>query len=204
MIEITQRLSTDEQRLLVDECRDIIAQSPLYELRMRNGYKFHLKCASAGQCGWYSDEQGYRYTRVHPCLATPFPEIPPVIYRIAIEAAASVGETFTPHTALLNWFQEGDSLGLHVDKTEENLIAPVVSISLGTNGLFQIGGVERDDPIRDVILESGDVLVFGREHRLIWHGIKKVFAPLPLFDPTKEIGMKVPGRINITVRQVYD
>lgn len=199
MIELLDRLSLDTQRELLALSRAIVQQSPLYELRMKSGTPFHLRCASAGNCGWYSDEQGYRYVTTHPCLGQPFPDVPPLIRTIAEQSAAAVGDHMRVDTCLLNWYKPGDSLGLHIDRTEYDLSRPIVTISLGADAVFQIGGLDRDEPIKEIVVQSGDVLVFGGRHRLIWHGVKKVFDAT-LFDT---LGMHTPGRISLTIRQVH-
>lgn len=198
MIQLLPRLGIETQRHLLDLSRQIVKASPLYELRMRNGTPLHVKCASAGACGWYSDEHGYRYLKTHPCLGMPFPEIPALIVELAQDAAELVGDHIRPDTCLLNWYKPGDTLGLHVDNTEYDLSRPIVTISLGADAVFEVGGLERNDPRKDMVLSSGDVLIFGAEHRMIFHGVKKVFDGT-LFD---DIGMKTPGRISLTIRQV--
>jgi DNA oxidative demethylase len=65
-------------------------------------------------------------------------------------------------------------MGLHQDKDEEELEAPVVSLSLGDTALFRYGGLERDDPTRSIRLRSGDAIVFGGPARLIFHGIDRL------------------------------
>lgn len=198
MIELVNRLSIAMQRELLDLSRDIVRQSPLYELRMRNGTPFNFKCASAGSCGWYSDENGYRYVNTHPCLGTPFPDVPETIRKIAEESATAVDDHIRVDTILLNWYKPGDTLGLHVDNTEYDLERPIITISLGSPAIFVVGGLQKDDPRENLLVNSGDVLVFGGKDRLIWHGVSKVYNGV-LFD---QIGMKTPGRISLTIRQV--
>lgn len=198
MIQLMARLSVEVQRELLAMSRDIVKQSPLYELRMKTGTPFKLKCASAGSCGWYSDEQGYRYVSKHPCLGMPFPDVPPLMREIAERAAVTFDDHLRVDTVLLNWYKPGDSLGLHVDRTEKALHRPIVTISLGADAVFQIGGLDKADPIEEVTVSSGDVLFMGGSHRMIWHGVKKVFDAT-LFDT---LGMKTPGRISLTIRQV--
>jgi alkylated DNA repair protein (DNA oxidative demethylase) len=66
--------------------------------------------------------------------------------------------------------------------------------------VFIVGGLERSDPKETMILKSGDVLVMGGQHRLIFHGVKKI---VPGTRPPN-LGFKDDGRVNITVRQVYE
>ena len=52
-------------------------------------------------------------------------------------------------------------MGLHQDRDEQDLAAPVVSLSLGDTCLFRVGGTKRSDPTRSLRLASGDGLVLG-------------------------------------------
>ena len=65
-------------------------------------------------------------------------------------------------------------MGLHRDADEADFSWPVLSISLGDPGLFRVGGASRKDPTQSVLLESGDVVVFGGPARLAYHGIDRI------------------------------
>ena len=58
-------------------------------------------------------------------------------------------------------------MGLHQDRDEADLTCPVVSISLGDDGLFRIGNVEKGGTTESVWLHSGDVAVMGGPARLV-------------------------------------
>ncbi len=199
MIEIVRRLSIDEQHMLLQACRDVVGQAPLFTKIMPTGAAFRYRCTSAGAYGWMSDRKGYRYETHHPVTGHVFPQIPVCIQQVAVEAAAAYDLSLEPQTALINWYDCDSQLGLHQDKTEVSK-APVVSISLGDDCVFIIGGLKRSDPKSNITLTSGDVLVMGEEHRYIFHGVKKI---IPNTAPA-ELNLRQPGRINITVRQVYD
>jgi len=92
--------------------------------------------------------------------------------RAAEAAAASGYARFTPDACLINRYQPGTKLSLHQDKDEQNLRAPIVSVSLGLPAIFQFGGLRRNDPLQRVLLEHGDVVVWGGESRLFYHGIQ--------------------------------
>jgi alkylated DNA repair protein (DNA oxidative demethylase) len=72
-----------------------------------------------------------------------------------------------------------------------------VTISLGDACVFRMAGVDRRTaPFTDLVLSSGDLLVFGGPARRIYHGVPKVHdgtAPATL-------GL-APGRLSITVRE---
>jgi alkylated DNA repair protein (DNA oxidative demethylase) len=76
--------------------------------------------------------------------------------------------------------------------------APVVSLSIGDEALFRMGGTEgRSKPWDDVLLMSGDLLVFGGPARRAYHGVPRIH---PDTAPTG-CGLR-KGRINVTIRQV--
>ncbi len=66
-------------------------------------------------------------------------------------------------------------MGLHQDRDEQDLAAPVVSISLGNSCLFRVGGPERKDPTLSFKLASGDIVVLGGEGRLCFHGVDRIY-----------------------------
>lgn len=135
------------------------------------------------------------------------PPVPDNLLQLATEslgAAALYDEslnqwptTFRPDMALVNYYPPGATMGMHQDRNE-NSPAPIVSLSIGDEALFRIGGTEnRNKPWDDVTLASGDVIVFGGPKRLAFHGVPKTRPDtLPEGCGLKE------GRINITFRQV--
>jgi alkylated DNA repair protein (DNA oxidative demethylase) len=110
------------------------------------------------------------------------------------ESSEAVG--YAPDAAIVNLYPTGARLGLHQDG-EEPSAAPVVTISLGDTCTFRLAGTDRrTGPFTDVELRSGDLLVFGRENRRIFHGVPKV-APGTAPD---DLGLPA-GRLSITVRE---
>ncbi len=103
---------------------------------------------------------------------------------------------YAPDVALINWYGPGARMGMHVDRDEKSP-APVVSFSLGDSCTFRFGSpAGRGRPWTDVLLESGDLFVFGGPSRLAYHGVPRV---LPATGPP-DLGVGA-GRFNITVRQ---
>ncbi|CDL33028.1 Alkylated DNA repair protein AlkB [Enterobacter hormaechei] len=100
---------------------------------------------------------------------------------------------FRPDACLINRYAVGAKLSLHQDKDEPDLRAPIVSVSLGLPAVFQFGGLRRNDPLKRLMLEHGDVVVWGGESRLFYHGIQ----------PLKPGDHPVAGafRYNLTFRQ---
>ena len=197
MIEIVDQLSIELQNELLEASRQIVREAPLFIKTMPTGAAFRYSCTSAGEYGWVSDRKGYRYEREHPVTGRPFAPIPPLIDAIARRAALLAGLSIEPQSVLLNWYGTEGKLGLHQDNTER-CDAPVISISLGDDCAFVIGGAERSAPTHSIRLRSGDVLVMGAAHRLIFHGVRRIYpgtAPAAL-------ALSAPGRVNLTVRQV--
>jgi alkylated DNA repair protein (DNA oxidative demethylase) len=103
-----------------------------------------------------------------------------------------------PHPAdacLINFYETGARMGLHQDRDEEELAAPVVSLSLGDTALFRYGGLKRGDATRSLRLRSGDAIVFGGPARLVFHGVDR------LYPGTSDL-LPQGGRLNLTLRKV--
>jgi alkylated DNA repair protein (DNA oxidative demethylase) len=120
--------------------------------------------------------------------------------RAAVADAYGAGSTeactFRPDAAIVNFYPDAARLGLHQDG-EEPSDAPVVTISLGDTCTFRLAGVDRRvGPFLDLELRSGDLLVFGREQRRVFHGVPRVVAG------TAPAGLGLPpGRLSVTVRE---
>ena len=72
---------------------------------------------------------------------------------------------------------------------------PVLSISLGDDALFRIGGQNKIDHTESIWLSSGDILVMSGASRLAYHGIDRIkYGSSQL--------LKSGGRLNLTLRVV--
>jgi len=65
-------------------------------------------------------------------------------------------------------------MSLHQDRNEKDYRWPVVSLSLGLPAIFMFGGNERSDKYSNVLLEHGDVMVWGGPDRMRFHGVKQI------------------------------
>lgn len=77
---------------------------------------------------------------------------------------------------------------------------PVVSFSIGDSAEFLYGDHRDVEKAENVLLESGDVLIFGGESRHVFHGVSSIIpdsAPQELVQDT----CLRPGRLNLTFRQ---
>jgi alkylated DNA repair protein (DNA oxidative demethylase) len=188
-------LDQDRQRALLQALRGVIAEAPLYQPRMpRSGKPLSVKMTNCGPLGWLSDIDGYRYQPTHPDTGKPWPPVPAMVLE-AWDALADYPHP--PEACLVNYYAPGTRLGLHQDKDEMDFSAPVVSLSLGDDALFRVGGTRRSDPTRSLRLRSGDAIVLGGEARLAFHGIDRIM------DGTSAL-LAEGGRFNLTMRRVSE
>jgi DNA oxidative demethylase len=181
------------QEALRDEIVAVLHEAPLFRPRMpRTGKPFSVEMSNCGPLGWVSDEAGYRYQPVHPETGRPWPAMPA---RLREAFAAIAPAAPAPEACLINYYSAGARMGLHQDRDEEELSAPVVSLSLGDAALFRVGGLERNAATRSFRLASGDAMSLAGEGRLAFHGIDRIIAGSSTLIPQG-------GRINLTLRRV--
>lgn len=201
VVHLPNFLSVEEQAALVKQARDIANQvkgTPVAMRRPRVGQG--QMAAWLLSLGWFWQTKPYRLVREVDGHAVP--EVPAnyqVMANNIMDHARAidplVGPTPTVETALVNFYPPGAGMGLHVDAEEESDNA-VVSLSIGEETIFRIQNTENTQQT-DLLLMSGDALVFGGPARRAHHGVK---APRRATGPATT-GLK-EGRINITMRQV--
>lgn len=184
-------LSPDRQAALIAALRPVLKAAPLFSPKVPGGGQMSVRMTSAGRFGWYADAAGYRYAETHPA-GQDWPEVPAEVLAIWREMT---GLARDPECCLLNYYGEGARMGLHQDKDEADFSYPVVSISLGDDGLFRIGNQRRGGKTESLWLNSGDVVVMGGEARLTYHGVDRTRFKSSRLLPKG-------GRINLTLRVV--
>jgi alkylated DNA repair protein (DNA oxidative demethylase) len=186
--------ATPDEAALLADLQDVIARAPLRHMVTPGGYRMSVAMTNCGALGWVTDRTGYRYDAIDPQSGRPWPRMPASFLRLAADAAAHAGfDRFVPDACLVNRYEPGARLSLHQDRNERDLRAPIVSVSLGVPALFLFGGAKRADKAARVLLEHGDVVVWGGAARLRYHGV------LPL----KEGHHPLLGRqrVNLTLRK---
>ncbi|HXF53415.1 MAG TPA: alpha-ketoglutarate-dependent dioxygenase AlkB [Hyphomicrobiaceae bacterium] len=187
-------LGASRQRAMLAALEGVLARAPLYTPAMPNsGKPLSVRMTNCGSLGWVTDkDRGYRYQRTHPVTGTAWPAIPDEVLAVWAEVA---GYPAPPEACLINYYSPNARLGSHVDADEEDIAAPVVSISLGDDAVFHIGGETRSDPKQRIVLRSGDVVILGGAARLAYHGVDRIITGTSGLLPHG-------GRFNLTLRRV--
>lgn len=207
------------QRRLLAAVLRVISAGPLYTPRMpKTGRPMSVRMTNCGALGWVTDQaRGYRYQAEHPETGRAWPSIPLELMELWQAVAPTPA---LPEACLVNYYSADAKLGLHQDMDEDDRSAPVVSVSLGDDAWFRVGGLSRKDPTERLLLRSGDVVVLGGAARMAFHGVDRILpgtsdllagsgldggsggpSATPLLD-----GLIAPraagGRINLTLRRV--
>lgn len=170
------------------------ADAPFYRPGMpRTGAPLSVEMTNLGPLGWVSDRDGgYRYQAHHPVTGRAWGGMPVALLELWDEVS---GFPAPPEACLVNLYRDDARLGLHVDQDEAAVDAAVVSVSLGDDALFRLGGPSRRDPTRSMRLRSGDVVVLGGAARRCHHGVDRIYPGTSRLVPGG-------GRINLTLRRV--
>ncbi|NIF17846.1 DNA oxidative demethylase AlkB [Pantoea sp. Cy-639] len=179
---------------LLDGLRPVLRAAPWRHMQTPGGLRMAVALSNCGSLGWISDDHGYRYTPTDPLTGKPWPELPAALLELASAAAAAAGfPDFIADACLINHYLPGTRLSLHQDRDERDHGHPIVSVSLGLPAVFLLGGLQRADRTRRVPLSHGDVLVWGGEDRLRFHGVLPI---KPGVHP--RLGER---RVNLTLRK---
>ncbi|XP_010501672.1 PREDICTED: uncharacterized protein LOC104778965 [Camelina sativa] len=218
MVLLKNYLSINDQVMIVNKCRQLgLGEGGFYQPGYRDEAILRLKMMCLGK-NW--DPETSRYGEVRPDDGSRPPKIP-VEFNQFVEKAIKESQSLTasksnetsgevtmpfmsPDICIVNFYTSTGRLGLHRDKDEsEKSIRkglPVVSFSVGDSAEFLYGDQMDEAMAETLVLESGDVLLFGGKSRNIFHGvrsIRKKTAPKVLLQETS----LRPGRLNLTFRQ---
>ena len=184
-----EALSVVEQTALVAEVLVAVERAPLYWPITPGGKPLSVRMTNLGPLGWVTGRGGYRYQATHPETGRPWPPIPARLTDLWSELLGAAA----PDACLVNLYGADARMGLHQDRDEIDLTAPVLSVSLGDEAVFRIGPPGRG-PTRTFRLRSGDVCALTGPARLARHGIDRVLAGS---------SARVPGggRLNLTLRR---
>lgn len=179
---------------LIQAVEAVVAQAPFRHLVTPGGATMSVGMSNCGSLGWVSDRRGYRYSAQDPDSGQSWPAMPAVLQQLAQQAAQAAGfEAFKPDACLINRYTPGTRLSLHQDRDEQDYGHPIVSVSLGMPATFLFGALTRAERPQRILLEHGDVVVWGGVDRLRFHGV----APLK-DQPHPALGSV---RLNLTFRR---
>ncbi|KAK9734345.1 hypothetical protein RND81_04G133100 [Saponaria officinalis] len=218
MVLLKKYISPTDQVSIVRKCRELgLGPGGFYHPGYNDGAKLRLRMMCLG-LDW--DPQTRKYQKQRRIDKANPPDIPgefrSLVTRAMEDSLSLIRETFnvsnaekilpqmTPDICIVNFYSETGRLGLHQDRdeSEESLSKglPVVSFSVGDTAEFLYGDQRDVKKAEKLVLESGDVLVFGGESRHVFHGISSIephSAPVFLHEQT----MLRRGRLNLTFRQ---
>jgi alkylated DNA repair protein (DNA oxidative demethylase) len=189
-----QKSALLDEAILLADINCILKNSPLRNMKTPGGFIMSVAMTNCGALGWVSDRKGYRYTALDPSTGLPWQPMPASFLALASTAAAQAGYAdFVPDACLINQYQLSARMSLHQDKDEQDFSQPIVSVSLGVSAMFLFGGAKRTDKASRILLQHGDVIVWGGKTRLNYHGVTPLKA-----DSHKAFGA---CRVNLTFRK---
>ncbi|ONK62473.1 uncharacterized protein A4U43_C07F4240 [Asparagus officinalis] len=218
MVLLKKYISHDNQVMIVKKCRELgIGLGGFYRPGYGDGAKLRLQMMCLGK-NW--DPESRKYDDKRPTDGATPPRIPEEFTKIVEEALRASYDVIkqknsktiveeelpwmSPDLCIVNFYNNDGRLGLHQDRdeSEESLQKglPVVSFSIGDSAEFLYGDVRDEDKAKRVLLESGDVLIFGGKSRWIFHGVPSInqnTAPKRLVEDSN----LRPGRLNLTFRK---
>ena len=141
-------LDRPAQEALFEAIRAVVADAPLFTPVMPGtGKEMSVRMTNCGSLGWVTDKQrGYRYQPTHPVTGRPWPAMPKQLLDFWRDIA---GYEKPPEACLVNFYGDDARMGLHQDRDEQDLNAPVLSVSLGNTCLFRVAifqACERRNP----------------------------------------------------------
>ena len=114
-------------------------------------------------------------------------------------------EKWKAEAGIVNFYQPGDTLTAHQDKSEPNTSSPLLSLSMGLDCIFLFGTYDRSDKPIAIHLESGDIVIMSKKARRAFHGVPRVMqntCPGHLLDESLISKHLEHTRVNINIRQV--
>jgi len=190
-----QALDPAGQTRLWRALKKVLEAAPPARNRTKGGGLTSAAMTNCGPAGWWSDAKGYRYVIVNPATGRPWPPFPNEFIEVIQQVTAnSPWPDFAPDACLINFYGPGGKMGLHQDKDERDFTQPIITVCLGDDADFLVGGFARSDKARALVVRSGDVLIIGGASRMRFHGIRKIYpgtSPLP----------GVAGRYSLTFRK---
>ena len=103
-------------------------------------------------------------------------ELPPVLDKAAIDLVKLLDMGgYKPQSVIVNFYNRKSAMGGHLDDGEPDQEHPILSFSIGLEGVFLIGGRTRSEgPVREIGVRGGDVVIMSGESRRRVHGVPRI------------------------------
>lgn len=207
-----------DQVRIVKTCQELgIGSGGFYQPGYRDGAKLSLRMMCLGK---HWDPETSNYSDQRPFDGAKPPVVPDEFCDLVKNALCqtrsylekqlkyrdidTVLPLMSPDICIVNFYTDSGRLGLHQDKDESQKSLdrglPVVSFSIGDTAEFLYSSEKDIDRANNVLLESGDVLIFGGKSRLIYHGVSSIKPGTASKNLSAKTNLK-PGRLNLTLRQ---
>jgi alkylated DNA repair protein (DNA oxidative demethylase) len=162
-------LALEQDAEFLAAMEDILAAAPLHHATTPSGLPMGVMVSDCGT----PEAFRRRWDPQNPAVRRMWPPMPHLLLDFAIRCAVRSGfPLFRPDTCHINRYQAGTKLGRHQDRHECDMSQPIVSISLGLECVFLLGGLQRTDQVKRMMLEHGDVIVWGGPSRMRFHGVQ--------------------------------
>ena len=151
--------------------------------------------------GLFWNPEDYIYYPVIPQNnQKPFP-IPKALRELCHEALADYfpWPDYSPESVIVNMYTKDSSMGLHIDKDEEEDQAPVIGLNFGSTARFFYE--DENGEMKDLRILGNSLYIFGGKARLMRHGLGSIYTKT-LSEGSEEF-LKDKERLNLTVRQVF-
>jgi alkylated DNA repair dioxygenase AlkB len=151
--------------------------------------------------GLYWNPLDYKYLKVMPGTEIRPHAIPLELRDLCWEVLAKYFPTpeFDPQGVIVNFYTQDSSMGLHVDKDEEDKTSPVIGLNFGSTCRFFYED-ERGE-MKDLRIRGNSLYIFGGKARQMRHGLGSIYAKT-LSEGSEEF-LQNKERLNLTVRQVF-
>jgi len=148
---------SEKEFLSTNKTKPDLFALPIYKLRwVTLGYHYDYNTKT------YSDDDH-----------SPFPDDLSALSRY-LASLIGYGDSYSAEAAIVNFYHLDSTLSGHTDHSEDDLEAPLLSLSFGRDAVFVIGGETLDTPPTPLYLRSGDLVVLWKEARLAYHGVPKI------------------------------
>ncbi|XP_071687608.1 DNA N(6)-methyladenine demethylase ALKBH1D-like [Rutidosis leptorrhynchoides] len=193
MILLKNYVSVSDQVEIVNTCQKFgMGPGGFYRPVTRAGRRKNFQMMCFGR-NW---DPITRYDWKHRSDGSEAPPIPNQLMSLAVNSLLKAHDSYMPlmdpDICIVKFYTTTiGKLCLRQDRDESRSSLegglPVVSVTIGDSARFVYSYTGDMAHAKEILLQSGDVLIFGGESRLIHHGIKKIIpesAPFSLLQQT--------------------